>query len=135
MADFYNESSLNANINPDVHGNQYGLLSQSKCFLESKNLDCTTCHSSHAPETESLSQQSQKCISCHSEVQKNFCTVKVMNGISLKDNCIDCHMPKKASAAIGFYLSGKSEMSPYLLRTHKIGIYSINADQKIAKKK
>lgn len=135
IADFYNESIQNTNANPDVHGNQYGLLSQSKCFLESKNLDCTTCHSSHATETESLSQQSQKCISCHSEVQKNFCTVKVTNGISLKDNCIDCHMPKKASAAIGFYLSGKSEMSPYLLRTHKIGIYPVDAEQKIAKKK
>jgi predicted CXXCH cytochrome family protein len=134
MADFYNGAALNMNINPDVHGNQYGLLSQSKCFLESKNMDCTSCHDSHNVAKESLSRQSEKCLSCHSEVKKNFCTIKVPNGISLKDNCIDCHMPKKASGAIGFYLSGKSEMSPYLLRTHKIGIYLEETQKKSATK-
>jgi hypothetical protein len=123
MADFYNESALNANINLDVHGNQFGLLSQSKCFIKSKTFDCTSCHNSHNVETESISKQSEKCMSCHSEVKKNFCTTKVPKGVVLKDNCIDCHMPKKKSVSIGFYLSGKSEMSPYFLRTHKIGIY------------
>lgn len=124
ISDFYDESVINTDENPDVHGNQYGLLSQSKCFIESKTLDCTSCHNSHNVETESMSQQSEKCLSCHSEVKKNFCTTKVPQGIVLKDNCIDCHMPKKKSVSIGFYLSGQSEMSPYFLRTHKIGIYS-----------
>jgi len=41
-------------------------------------------------------------------------------------------MPKKASGVIGYYLSGKAEMSPYLLRTHKIGIYS--GDRSLEKK-
>lgn len=135
ISDFYNESTPNPDANSDVHGNQYGLLSQSKCFLESKTMDCTTCHDSHNVETESLSKQSGKCMSCHSEVKKNFCTAKVPHGISLKDNCIDCHMPKKASGVIGFYLSGKSEMSPYLLRTHRIGIYPAEPQKKLSKKK
>jgi predicted CXXCH cytochrome family protein len=135
IADYYNESHLNSDSNTDVHGNQYGLLSQSKCFIESKNLDCTTCHSSHTSETESLLKQSQKCLSCHSEVKKNFCTTKVPQGVVLKENCIDCHMPKKASGVIGFYLSGKSEMSPYLLRTHKIGIYSEETQKQNSKNK
>lgn len=130
MADFYDETTLNANINPDVHGNQYGLLSESKCFLESKNLDCTTCHSSHNAARVTLAQHSQKCLGCHSEVKKNFCTVKSSNIDVLKKNCIDCHMPKKASSAIGFFLSGKSEMAPYLLRTHKIGIFPKETDKK-----
>jgi hypothetical protein len=134
MADFYNESGLNANINPDVHGNQYGLLSQSKCFVESKTMDCTTCHDSHNDAKESLSKQSEKCLSCHSEVKNNFCITKVPQEVSLKDNCIDCHMPKKASGVIGFYLSGKSEMSPYLLRTHRIAIYQ-EENLKVVKKK
>jgi predicted CXXCH cytochrome family protein len=135
MADFYNESALNANMNPDVHGNQYGLLSQSKCFIKSKILDCTSCHDSHNVTTESLSTQSEKCLSCHSQIKKNFCTITPPKGVVLKDNCIDCHMPKKQSAVIGFYLSGKSEMSPYILRTHKIGIYPEDTQKQHSKKK
>ena len=124
MADFYNESYLTSNTNLDVHGNQYGLLSQSKCFTESKTMDCTSCHNSHKDATEGLPYYSQKCMSCHSEAKNNFCTTKVSKGISLKDNCIDCHMPKKASGAISFMLSGKSEISSYMLRSHRIGIYT-----------
>ena len=134
IANFYNESDLNSDANPDVHGNQYGLLSQSKCFIESKTLDCTSCHNSHSVQIESLSKQSEKCLSCHSEVKKNFCTIKVQQGVVLRDNCIDCHMPKKASGVIGFYLSGKSEMSPYILRTHRIGIYPEETQKKNSKR-
>jgi len=123
LADFYRESSPDLEANLDAHGNQYGLLSQSKCFIESKTMDCITCHNPHKDATEGLSYYSQKCMSCHSEAKNNFCTTKVSKGISLKDNCIDCHMPKKASGAISFMLSGKSEMSPYILRLHRIGIY------------
>jgi Doubled CXXCH motif (Paired_CXXCH_1) len=132
IADFYNER-IPAN-NSDVHGNQYGLLSQSKCFLGSKSMDCISCHNPHGDAKESIASFSQKCMTCHSEAKNNFCTTKVSNGIVLKENCIDCHMPKKASGVIGFFLSGKSEMSPYLLRTHRIGIYQ-EETLKVAKKK
>lgn len=135
IADFYNESNANNDANPDVHGNQYSLLSQSKCFIKSKTLDCTSCHNSHNVAVESLAKQSEKCLSCHSQVKKNFCTSTPPKGVSLKDNCIDCHMPKKKSAVIGFYLSGKSEMSHYLLRTHKIGIYPEETQKQHSKKK
>jgi predicted CXXCH cytochrome family protein len=136
IADFYNKAATENLETPDVHGNQYGLLSQSKCFITSKTLDCTSCHNSHSNEFESLSKQSEKCLSCHSQVKNNFCTVKVPAGINLKENCIDCHMPKKESRVIGFYLSGQSEMSPYLLRTHKIGIYSgAKSSENISKKR
>jgi hypothetical protein len=40
-------------------------------------------------------------------------------------------MPKKPSKAIGFFLSGKSEIVPYVLRTHKIGIYKEATPKKI----
>lgn len=135
IADFYNESTANNDANPDVHGNQYSLLSQSECFIKSKTLDCTSCHNSHNAAVESLAKQSEKCFSCHSQVKKNLCTTTPPKGVSLKDNCIDCHMPKKKSAVIGFYLSGKSEMSPYLLRTHKIGIYPEETQKQNSKEK
>lgn len=124
LANFYNEPYSNSGAPLDVHGNQYGLLSQSKCYLESKTMNCITCHDPHKDTNESLSYYSQKCMSCHSEAKNNFCTTKVSPGISLKDNCIDCHMPKKASEAISFFLSGKSERSSYILRSHRIAMYT-----------
>lgn len=124
ISEFFNHSNQNPSSNQDVHGNQFGLLSQSACFIKSEKLNCNSCHNPHKDETENLLSQSQKCMSCHSQAMNTFCTTKAPKGTSLKENCIDCHMPKKPSAAIGFYLSGKSEMSPYLLRTHKIGVYS-----------
>jgi hypothetical protein len=124
LKDFYAETIPRPNNNDDVHGNQYGLLTQSKCFLGSKTMTCVTCHSPHGEANETISSYSKKCMSCHSEAKNNFCTTKVSAKIAIKDNCIDCHMPKKPSSAIGFYMSGKSKMSPYLLRTHKIGVFS-----------
>lgn len=135
LANFYNESYPNPDTHLDVHGNQYGLLSQSKCFLESKTMDCLTCHDPHKDVIESLPYYSQKCMSCHSEAKNNFCTTKVSPEISLKDNCIDCHMPKKASEAISFLLSGKSEMSAYILRSHRIGIYPTELQKKVSVEK
>lgn len=135
ITNFYAASPPNPQDNLDVHGNQYGLLSQSKCFLESKTMDCISCHNPHKEETNNLLYYSQKCMSCHSEAKNNFCTTPISAGISLKENCIDCHMPKKSSGVIGFYLSGKSEMFPYLLRTHNIGIYPEKILKKMAKKK
>ncbi len=43
---------------------------------------------------------------------------------SMQTNCIDCHMPKQPSRAITFQLSGSDTISSYLLRTHKIAVYS-----------
>ena len=86
-------------------------------------MDCITCHNPHKDESEGVLYYSHKCMSCHSEAMGNFCTAKEPKGMSLKDNCIDCHMPKEASEAINFMLSGKTETSPYILRLHKIAIY------------
>lgn len=124
LKDFYNEADIYANANQEVHGNQYGLLSQSKCFTKSETMDCITCHSPHHEKKENLAELSNKCLNCHSESKQNFCSTKAPKGMNLKDNCIDCHMPTKPSQAISFYLSGKTNVTPYLLRTHKIGIYA-----------
>lgn len=105
----------------DVHGNQYQLLSESKCFSGSKTLDCTTCHSPHTDAGSNLADYSQKCISCHKDVRHNFANETAVNKIN--SNCIDCHMPKLASRAITFQLAGSAEKSAYLLRTHKIAVY------------
>lgn len=107
----------------DVHGNQYQLLSQSKCFLQSKTMDCTSCHNPHTKASDDLKVYSQKCIRCHQDVDHR--SFKMGNGTAhtMKSNCIDCHMPEQPSRAITFQLSGSDSTSSYLLRTHKIAVY------------
>ncbi len=124
LADYFLPSpSQDSNRNFDVHGNQFNLLKQSACFLQSSSMTCSTCHDSHGKATLPVAMYSQKCMGCHTEAGGNFCTLTPDAGIALKDNCIDCHMPKEASGAISFQLSGNAVSSSYILRSHRIGIY------------
>jgi hypothetical protein len=64
---------------------------------------------------------------CHNQAAGNFCTATPAAGTALADNCIDCHMPKEASSAISFQLSGNAVSNAYILRSHRIGIYPAGA--------
>lgn len=107
----------------DVHGNQFNLLKQSACFLQSNSMTCSTCHDPHGNANQPVALYSQQCMGCHSQAAGNFCTATPAAGTALQDNCIDCHMPKEASSAISFQLSGTAAVSSYILRSHRIGIY------------
>ena len=113
----------NTNVQFDVHGNQYNLLAQSKCFLRSKTLNCSTCHDPHTDAGTDLSDYSKKCISCHQDTDHSALKIDKELANTIKENCIDCHMPQQASRAVTFQLSGTNSKSIYLLRTHKIAIY------------
>jgi hypothetical protein len=108
----------------DVHGNQYGLLSQSKCFLRSEKMTCFTCHSAHQDAIKDLAVYSQTCIACHQESHVKECPKKISMGKSIEENCVDCHMPKQASNAINFRLQNSTQFSSYILRSHRIMVYS-----------
>jgi tetratricopeptide (TPR) repeat protein len=73
-------------------------LHQSVCFQESDGaLRCTTCHDPHrkvAPD-ERIAHYRQACLTCH---QDDDCSVDepTVEHLSVaRDNCIDCHMPKR----------------------------------------
>lgn len=114
------------NAHFDVHGNQLGLLAQSKCFKKSETMDCMTCHNPHANASGNLASYSKICMSCHQGIQHNAATSKTTSATVLANNCVECHMPKTMSNAIKFQASNDKEMSNYILRTHKIGIYPTN---------
>jgi hypothetical protein len=125
LAKFKEPSFLKEDPNPatiDVHGNQRGLLAASKCFLMS-NMDCNTCHNIHVNESSNLVAYSQRCMKCHNEANHNFCTMAPKLGITIKNNCIDCHMPVKPSNLIAIAAAGGKKEVPYLVRTHHIAIY------------
>lgn len=109
--------------NIDVHGNQAGLLYLSKCFASS-NLTCLNCHNTHENEKDRLQIFSQRCMNCHNESHGKICKMTAQLGESIRQNCIDCHMPKQPSHAIAVYLQGKDAPTVAFLRTHYIKVYA-----------
>jgi hypothetical protein len=96
----------------DVHGNQVGLLQQSRCYRASPRMSCSTCHDVHRVERDVVAL-SARCGTCHAAAQ--------CKQASRADNCIDCHMPRQKSQAITFQAAGRELAQTY--RTHRIGIY------------
>lgn len=123
LADYFAPGHAADTAHPEVHGNQYGLLAASKCFLMSKNLTCVTCHNTHVNERGNLALFSQRCMDCHQPSGDHFCTMRPSPGMTLTSNCIDCHMPVQASGLVNLMVPGQSKMTPLLLRSHLIAIY------------
>jgi len=122
----------------DLHGNQYGLLRASKCFRMNETLTCNTCHNPHENERGKLEVFSQRCISCHTTNEHGngkICKMTAELGNTINENCIDCHMPAKASRAIAVLLrSSNTPVSAYI-RSHFISIYREETKKFIDKKK
>jgi Cytochrome c554 and c-prime len=102
---------------PEVHGNQVGLLKRSRCYLSSPTMSCSTCHDVHAPERPAAAY-SDRCLSCH-RVQS--CKMSQTLGPKIADNCIDCHMPIQPTKAIIVKTAGNVVSTT--MRTHWIRIY------------
>jgi hypothetical protein len=109
--------------NIDVHGNQYGLLKTSKCFIMSGTMTCVTCHNTHENERGKLELFSQRCMTCHNQEHGTFCKIKPGLVSSLDKNCIDCHMPKQSSRVIALQLSGQTTPTAAMIRSHFISVY------------
>ena len=71
-------SDPNGTAEFDVHGNQYRLLAQSKCFIKSEKMDCITCHNPHENASQNLASYSKICMSCHQEIKHSASTLKTM---------------------------------------------------------
>lgn len=108
----------------DVHGNQYGLLTASKCFKMSRQLDCVSCHNPHVNEANSPKIFSQRCIACHAKTTHTSFSLPASTRVLLADNCIDCHMPMLPSKKIVLNVANSQSVVPDVVRTHKVGIYS-----------
>lgn len=105
----------------DVHGNQYGLLTASKCFRMSE-MDCSSCHNVHVKETKKTEVFSSRCMNCHKEGSDHFCKQPPVPGLVLSNNCIDCHMPALPSRQV-FIRAAADKSTPFFVRTHLVGNY------------
>jgi hypothetical protein len=106
----------------DVHGNQYGLLTASKCFKMS-NMDCSSCHNVHKEEINEPQLFSARCMVCHNQASHNFCALTTLPASTLMNNCIDCHMPLLQSKKIFLHMADEKQSTADLVRTHRIAIY------------
>lgn len=106
----------------DVHGNQYGLLMSSKCFINSQ-MDCSSCHNVHENEAGNTAMFSQKCIACHTTTTHASLALPADKKEIFNSNCTDCHMPMLPSKKIILYVAHAGKAVPDLVRTHRISIY------------
>jgi hypothetical protein len=126
LADYFALDTVGKDPNDiDVHGNQYGLLAASKCFLKSNTLTCTTCHNPHENEKGKLASFSEKCISCHNSKQAGsvLCTKTASLGQAINTQCTNCHMPELPSKSIAVLLQGKEQLTSATMHTHFIKAY------------
>jgi Cytochrome c554 and c-prime len=109
----------------DVHGNQYALMTASKCFKNSSTLTCTTCHNTHENEKGNTALFSKKCIACHNNEHENtlVCKLTAVYGKAINVNCTSCHMPEQPSLAIAVMLPGASNPARAMMHTHYIKVY------------
>jgi len=120
LSDYYNVDTLPPRTDIiDVHGNQYGLLRASKCFRTS-DMTCNTCHDPHKNDRGKLALYSEKCMSCHSDLNSIGGVTHKRLGMQVKTNCIDCHMPLQESRVISVLLEGDKEPKAAKIRSHFI---------------
>lgn len=123
LFDFFRQDTGKPVAEMDVHGNQYGMLAASKCFMNSE-MTCLTCHDAHKNESMQTMQFFAKCETCHSNDLHNTCKLaSTVNQAFLRNNCINCHMPEEASKAIMVIRNGQSIPTSAHMRSHYIAIY------------
>lgn len=106
----------------DVHGNQYGLLTSSKCFQSATTMDCGTCHDPHKQQRGDTEVFNQKCMGCHTAGNVS-CTATAAEMHAMDDNCIACHMPNTPSKTMSVQLKSDRPETSIFVRNHLIGIY------------
>jgi len=123
LTDYFIYNTVVSDVeNIDVHGNQYGLLASSQCFVQS-DLTCNSCHNSHKNEAGNMALYSARCMSCHTKEHANFCTFNSEPGVVLSNNCIDCHMPVNESKTVVFTDQASNKKVAATFRSHLIKIY------------
>ena len=123
LARYLSEDTASADMHPDVHANQVGLLKRSRCYLSSSEMSCSTCHDVHAAERPAAAY-SERCLTCH---RVESCGMEKTMGPSIKSNCIDCHMPIEQTNAIVSETGDRVIRTK--MRTHWIKVYAPAAQQ------
>jgi len=135
LFDFFRTDTANPAARIDVHGNQYGMLSASKCFKNSE-MTCLSCHDGHKNESALSAQFYVKCETCHTNALHNTCKLApTVDTKFLETNCINCHMPEQASKAIMVIRKDESIPTSAHMRAHFISVYKDVSNQILSAEK
>lgn len=105
----------------DHTGNQVRYLQQSRCFENSSELTCITCHDPHQPEgPKNAASARRSCLPCH---QAAHCGAQERLPAAMRGRCIDCHMPQKHVMSIRFHTPTDDYVPLVTRREHRIGVY------------
>ena len=107
----------------DVHGNQIGLLKSSKCYENSAEMNCSTCHAPHKDQRGKNEDFNAKCIGCHAKPDRLHTNA---DQYAVNSNCIQCHMPMFPSNTMKVRFDPEGVEKAVDVRTHLIGIYVDN---------
>ncbi len=79
--------------NDDPHAaNQLARLMKSRCFSESRDMTCHTCHDPHRQERGDLALFGSRCATCHEQTD---CGLSAELGEGITNRCVPCHMPSR----------------------------------------
>lgn len=117
LADYFDPAPPVDSQPPDVHGNQVGLLMESKCYLASAAMTCTTCHNVHVPQRD-VAVLASKCLQCHQTASHPRAREI---GAKMITQCVNCHMPTSPTSIVWFDKDGQ-RFAP-VKRSHRIAIY------------
>lgn len=123
LANFYLPAFASSASPLDVHGKQLQLMMASACYKKSTTLECSSCHNAHEAERDKIALFSQRCITCHQSGSDHFCKTTTLAVDVLEKDCVNCHMPLRASKTISFQKAGAAQTTPYFLRTHTVAVY------------
>lgn len=99
-----------------VHSaNQQARMALSRCFQESSDMQCTTCHNPHQQERGNAKLFVARCLKCHDAAD---CGIVVKVGTAAEERCIDCHMPRRADSKMP--MQKQHETFRPMLRDHLI---------------
>ncbi len=110
------DMNTDSRSNDDPHAaNQMLRLMKSRCFEESADMTCATCHDPHRNERADLKTFNQRCAKCH---EQDTCHLADEYGTQIVDRCVECHMPSRRDSQ-GAMETTSGELLP-LLRDHLI---------------
>ena len=69
-------------------------MTESKCYIKSPDMSCTSCHDPHRipEESQRVDFFRQRCLECHTN--NSPCSASTNERAQVSDSCMDCHMPK-----------------------------------------
>jgi hypothetical protein len=82
-------------------------------------MTCISCHDPHSFERGNKPLFSERCLACH---EVDVCAMGPELGREIRDNCIDCHMPRRRDTHTQIQSASGGLESP-LMPEHRVGIY------------